>query len=192
VVGPDDRPVSDYFAAGLTAAARGSVSWMTQQGSPTVTVRGLDGHRPRTVVLYNAEKKLGKAVLIRGDEAAVLRARLEPLSSLSGRVLDATGRPLSGLPVRALFSHTGEPGERLPVQFFMTHGTWAAKLEGETRTDAKGRFHLDGLLPGLRYNLVVSKGESDDPGRAVFRRAGLTPAEAGQNQDLGDLRSGKE
>jgi RNA polymerase sigma factor (sigma-70 family) len=192
VVGPDDKPFSGYHAAGLTGAPRITSSYMVPRESPTVTVRGLGARRPRTVVLYSAEKKLGKALVLRGDEADPLRARLEPLSSLTGRALDATGRPLSGLHVRAALSRTGGDLDRLPVQFFITRGTWAAKLEAGARTDAEGKFRLDGLMPGLKYTLVASADGSDDPDRVVFRRDGLAPAEAGHTQELGDLRSTKE
>jgi RNA polymerase sigma factor (sigma-70 family) len=192
VVDPDDKPLSGYYAAGLTGSARNNVSWMVPHGSPTFTVRGLDGRRPRTVVVYSAEKKLGKALVARGDEAEPLRVRVEPLSGVTGRVLDAAGRPLSGLHVRADLSRMGEDLDRLPVQFFITRGTWAAKLEGKATTDADGKFRLDGLMPGLKYNLVVSEDDSDDPDRVVLRRDGVMPAEAGRTQDLGDLRGKKD
>jgi hypothetical protein len=192
VVGPDGKPLSGYYAAGLTGSARNNVSWMVPRGSPTFTVRGLDARQSRTVVVYRAEKKLGKAQVVRGDEVEPVRVRLEPLSSLTGRVLDAAGRPMSGLHVRATLGRTKEDLDRLPVQFFITAGTWAAKLEGKARTDADGKFRLDGLLPGLKYTLVVREDESDDPDRLVFRRDGVAPAEAGRNQDLGDLRSRKD
>jgi RNA polymerase sigma factor (sigma-70 family) len=192
VVGPDDKPLSGYYAAGLTGSARNNFSHMVPRESPTVTVRGLDTRRPRTVVLYSAEKKLGKALVVRGDEADSLRVRLESLGGLTGRILDAAGRPLSGLHVRAAFDRTGDEFDRLPVQFFITRGTWAAKLEGETTTDADGKFCLDGLLPGLKYTLVVSEDGSDDPDRLVIRRDGVAPGGAGGHQDLGDLRSKKD
>jgi RNA polymerase sigma factor (sigma-70 family) len=192
VAGPDDKPLSGYYAAGLTGSARNNVSWMVPHGSPTFTVRGFDGRRPRTVVVYSAEKKLGKALVVRGDEAEPQRVRLEPLSGVTGRVLDAAGRPLAGLHVRADLSRTPEDLDRLPVQFFITRGTWAAKLEGKATTDADGKFRLDGLMPGLKYNLVVSEDDSDDADRVVVRRDGVAPAESGRDRDLGDLRGKKD
>ena len=144
------------------------------------------------MVVYSAEKKLGKALVVRGDEAEPQRVRLEPLSGVTGRVLDAAGRPLAGLHVRADLSRTPEDLDRLPVQFFITRGTWAAKLEGKATTDADGKFRLDGLMPGLKYNLVVSEDDSDDADRVVVRRDGVAPAESGRDRDLGDLRGKKD
>jgi hypothetical protein len=154
------------------------------------TVRGLDPRGSRLVVLFSPEKKLGKVRVVRGDEAGPLQVRLEPLSSLTGRVLDADGRPRAGLTVRAVLSRGGEDGARLPTQLLFRIGTWA-KLEGRAATDAEGKFRLDGLLPGLKYTVVVSEDGSADPDRLVLRREGVAPAGAGRNQDLGDLRSKK-
>jgi RNA polymerase sigma factor (sigma-70 family) len=191
VVGPDDKPLSGYYAAGLTASPRNNVSWMFPHGSALLTVRGLDGQRPRTVVLFSPEKKLGKALVVHADKAGPLRERLEPLSSLTGRVLDAAGSPLPGLHVRAVLGRRGEDLDRLPVQFFIAGGTWAAKLEPAAGTDVEGRFRLDGLLPGLGYTLEVSEDDSADPNRLVFRREGVAPAEPGRTRNLGDLRGPK-
>jgi hypothetical protein len=188
-VGPDGKPFRGYYVAGLTASPRNNVSWMVPKDSPAFTVRGLDVRRPRTVVLFSADKKLGKAQVVRGDEAGPLQVRLEPLSSLTGRLLDADGRPWPGLPVRALLSRKGEDAARLPVQFFITRGTWVANLERSAKTDDEGKFRLDGLLPGLRYTLVVSEEGSADADRLVFQRDSVSPPEAGRDEDLGDLRS---
>src|SRR5262245_4696083 len=183
VVAPDGKPVRGYYAAGLTASARENVSWMTQKDSPTVTVRGIDGSRPRTVVVLSADKKLGAARPIRADEKGPVQVRLEALSSLSGRVVDTDGRPRAGLQVRALMSRTGADGRGLPTQFFITQGTWAAKLEPGAQTGADGKFQLDGLLPGVKYTLVVSDGDNE-----VIRRDGVSPPSAGKVEDLGTLK----
>jgi len=191
VIGADGKPLGGYFVAGLTASPRNNSSWRMPQESPTFTVRGLDGRCPRTVVVYSAERKLGKALTVRGDEAGTITVRLEPLSSLTGRVLDADGRPCVGAHVEVTFSGQGDNGARLPVQFFITRGTWAAKLEGKGTTDDDGRFRLGGLLPGLKYTLRASEDESADPERLIVQRDGISPPAAGLNEDLGDLRRQK-
>jgi RNA polymerase sigma factor (sigma-70 family) len=183
VLGPDGKPALAYFAAGLTASARQNVSWIMQRTSPTVTVRGLEKDTPRTVVVLTADGKLGKAAEVRADAAVPTRLQLEPLSGLTGRVVGADGRPRAGLQVRATFSQKGGDGTRLPVQFFMTGATWAAKLEPTAKTDADGKFRLDGLMPGLTYTLVAS----DDEGELARREAVMPPA-AGKTDDIGELR----
>jgi hypothetical protein len=157
---------------------------MTQKDSPAVTVRGLDKDRPRTVVVLSADGKLGKAQQVRADESGPVRVRLEPLSGLTGRVVNADGGPRAGLQVRAVLDRKGGDATRLPVQFFLTGSTWAARLEPSARTDAAGKFRLDGLMPGLPYILVVS----DDDGELI-RREGVSPPGAGKTDDVGDLRA---
>jgi hypothetical protein len=191
VIGADGKPLGGYFVAGLTASPRNNSSWLMPQESPTFTVRGLDRRCPRTVVLYSPERKLGKAQTVRGDEGGGFMVRLQPLSSLTGRILDADGRPCVGAQVEMSLSGKGDNGARLPVQFFITRGTWAAKLEAKGTTDADGRFRLAGLLPGLKYTLRASEGESDDPERMIVQRDGISPPAAGLNEDLGDLHRQK-
>jgi hypothetical protein len=187
VVGPDDKPIRGYYVAGLTASPRIHSSSILPQASATFTVRGLDVRRPRTVVVFSGEKKLGKVQVVRGDEPRPLRVRLEQLSSLTGRVLGADGRPRAGLHVGATLSRTGDDAARLPIQLFLSVGTWVANLERKTTTDAEGKFRLDGLLPGLKYTLVVSEGEPADADRVLLRRDSVSPPEAGRNEDLGDV-----
>jgi hypothetical protein len=191
VVGTDGQPFRGYFVAGLTATPRNTSAWLMPQASPTFTVRGLSANRPRMVVVYSAEKKLGKAQAVRGDEAGAITFRLEPLSSLTGRVLDSEGRPCAGIHVQATLDGKGDNGATLPVQFFLTSATWAAKLEPKGRTDADGKFRLDGLLPGLKYTLFVSEDGSADSDRVIVRRAGISPPAAGRNENLGDLQRQK-
>jgi hypothetical protein len=182
VVGPEGKPVRGYYVAGLTASARDSVAWMTQKDSAAVTVRGLDGSRPRTVVALSADKTLGAARPVRVDEKGPIQVRLEPLGGVTGRVIDSDGRPRAGIPVRATLSRTGDDGARLPVQFFLTAGTWAGSLEPKAETDADGKFRLTELMPGLKYILVVGDEAGD-----VLQREGISPA-SGRVEDLGDIK----
>jgi RNA polymerase sigma factor (sigma-70 family) len=191
VIGADGEPFRGYFVAGLTATPRNTSAWLMPHESPTFTVRGLSSRRPRTVVVYSAEKKLGKAQVVRGDETGPITFRLEPLSSLTGRVLDGEGRSWAGVHVQATLESKGDVGATLPVQFFITSATWAEKLEAKVTTDADGKFRLDGLLPGLRYTLLVSEDGSTDPDRVIAQRAGLSPPAAGHKKDLGELQRQK-
>jgi RNA polymerase sigma factor (sigma-70 family) len=192
VVGPDGKPFTGYYSAGLTGTAIIHSSAEIPQPSAEFTVRGLDPHGSRLVVVFSPEKKLGKVRVVRGDEAGLLEFRLEPLSSLTGRVLDADGRPRAGLTMRADLSRDGKDGARLPNQLLFNVAIWGKHLELKAVTDAEGKFCLDGLLPGLKYTLVVSQDGSDDSEGVVFQRDGVAPAKAGRIRDLGDLRSKKD
>jgi RNA polymerase sigma factor (sigma-70 family) len=187
VVGPDGKPSRGYYVAGMTASPRVHSSSIVPQWSATFAVRGLDVRRPRTVVVFSPEKKLGAVLVVRGDEAGPLQVRLRPLGSLTGRVLGADRRPRAGLRVHATLSREGEGTGGLPVQFFFTAGRWLANLEPKATTDEEGKFRLDGLLPGLKYTLVVSEGGPADAERVMLRRDSVLPPEAGRIEDLGDV-----
>jgi RNA polymerase sigma factor (sigma-70 family) len=182
-VGPDGQPFRGFHVAGLTASARNTTSWMMLRDSPTFTVRGLEKGKPRMVVVLSGDKKLGKAQVIRAEDAGPVQVRVEPLGNLTGRVVDADGRARSGVQVQAVLSRAGDDGTRRPVQFHVTK--WAASLEPQATTDAGGKFRLDGLMPGLMYMLVVS----DTDGGEIVRRDNVSPPSAGRTEDLGDLRS---
>jgi hypothetical protein len=56
------------------------------------------------------------------------------------------------------------------------------------KTDAEGKFRAEGLLPGLKYHLVVSDGELK-PGKVVAYHIEELLPESGMVKDLGDLKS---
>lgn len=92
---------------------------------------------------------------------------LWPAGQLTGRVVDPVGRPVEGALVQ-LTSWQNPPGSRIPVD------APALSLAIETRSDAQGRFQLDGLSPGSGRASIsrpgfarVSTGRFDVPaGRA--------------------------
>ncbi len=187
VVGTDGKPCTGYYVAGLTASPRDTFAWAFPRASSTFTVRGLQKPQSRMVVVLGADKKCGKAQMVRADDGP-LQLRLEPLSSLTGRVVDAGGSPCAGLYVRALLSRKwGDPGH-LPLQFHSVARTWAANLQREGKTDAEGKFQLEGILRGLEYTIEVRAGDAEDD-RLILRREGVAPPAPGRTEGLGDLRS---
>jgi hypothetical protein len=60
---------------------------------------------------------------------------------------------------------------------------WEKILNREATTDKDGKFRLDGLVPGLAYDLGVNDGAPQD----VIRRESLS-VESGTANDLGDLK----
>ena len=121
---------------------------------------------------------------------------LEPLGALAGRVLDAAGRPWAGLEVRA-YPHASLEGRRgdegfLPAEVF--DGEWRGMLEVAVTTADDGRFRLDGLVPGLLYQLVVTADgtfadATPEGGARIAHALASRPGGAGGTKELGDLTS---
>src|SRR5207302_1223715 len=124
VVGPDGQPLTGVLATGLTAvlpAARfrtrlleGPLAQKLEAAS--FTAHGIDPRQPRTLILVHPEKGLAKVQTLRGDEAGPLTVRLEPVGSISGRIVDAEGRPWSGLRLEALLHPNPTNWNSLPYE----------------------------------------------------------------------------
>jgi hypothetical protein len=139
------------------------------------TVYALDPAKPRTVVFYHAEQKLAGTLTVRGDEAGPLTARLGPAGVIAGRVLDADGQPVAGVTVGLIYwDETAREVDR--------HLRQRKELP---RTDATGRFRIEGIVPGVKFELGFRKG----PAALILQPRGQSrQVGAGATLDLGDLR----
>jgi len=162
--------------------------------SDSFTVGGLKAGRPRTLVFLHPEKKLGKVVKLQGDETKPLLVRLAPLdAALTGRILDANGRPWPGLKVSVgtLLGGRAFRDESYPPEFLWGYTAWMnLKVGGATTTDREGRFRIAELMPGLKYVLFAY--EENVPQGTPFAyhdRDLIVTIDPGKTKDLGDLKS---
>jgi RNA polymerase sigma factor (sigma-70 family) len=183
VVGPDGKPLAGAHVAGLSGVTRLLFGRTDRLDTDSFTVGGLDPKRPRPVVFVQAEKKLAKVQRVCGDESEPLTVRLEPLSAVAGRFLDADGKPLAGLKVTAALSFDEADNKDLPRELLLEYPAWSKVVNRETTTDAEGRFRIEGLVPGMHYQLTAKDG-----GGAMPYSGKLAPPEAGKTKDLGDLK----
>jgi hypothetical protein len=141
----DGKPLAGAWLSGLTH------HWPKAYKLPkaTATVVALDPKRPRTLVVYQAEKQLGGTFTIRGDEKGPLVAKLAPIAQVSGRLLDADGEPLAGAKV-SVNARTNTAREL--YRFAQPSGKPIV-------TDKDGRFTLPGVVPGIPFFLQIRKGE---------------------------------
>jgi hypothetical protein len=203
IVGPDGKPVRDVIAFGLTAIPDpGLRSFLPstrfaprslRQKESTFTAIGLDPKQPRHLVFVHPEKRLGKLLLLRGDEKGPLVVKLEPLGTVIGRARTKEGTAVAGCPV------IPEPPRLLPFYkdhpIELLHNTWRdgwssrrtlAWLPQMVKTDKEGAFRIDGLVSGLKYTLLVV-GEKPGPGVGPTHMHGNVTVESGKTRDLGDL-----
>jgi hypothetical protein len=182
VVGPDGKPLSDVQVGPLAP------SIIQSNSSPSVTVAGdgtfravnLDPYRPVDFAFYHAGRQLAGRVRLTGEEKGSVMVRLEPWGKATGRVLDAAGRPLVGAEVRPSWRERG--GQTLGTGHF----------GGEVTTDKDGRFEMDGLLPGLPFELaVLVAAHNGEPAvHVVYRFKDLTWT-VGEAKDLGTVTAEK-
>jgi RNA polymerase sigma factor (sigma-70 family) len=191
IVGPDDQPLAGVHAAGLVSApaAWPFAGYRTPSKGlerPNFTAKGLSVRQSRALVFYHPEKKLGKIVPVRGDETDSLTVRLEPLGAVKGRILNASGNPWAGLPVTVEVSRRVTDYKDVPWEVF--EGGLALTLAIKTKTDRDGKFHIEGLLPGLKYWLRAYEETSPARQKVALFLENLS-AESGKTKDLGDLKS---
>jgi hypothetical protein len=142
-------------------------------------------------VLAHPEKKLARVVTVPAGHKGPLTVRLEATGALTGRVLDFNGRPWAGLSVKASYRIgdleqarlAGKAITRLPAELLLDYPRWDKVLNRATTTDKDGKFHLAGLLPGLKYDLAVSDGQA----REITRER--LSVESGKSNALGDLKA---
>jgi RNA polymerase sigma factor (sigma-70 family) len=198
VVDADGKPLAGVVVFGLTAIpdpARGTIPRPSRFGPPppsrlktaSFTAVGLNPKEPRHLVFLHPEKKLGKVLLIRGDEKGPLLVKLEALGAVSGRVLTENGKPavglvvISTLPTRFAY-YRDYPIELLTTQrFAKRRGSSIHWLPEPVKTDAEGKFRLAGLLPGLKYRVMVRDAAAGGINKEIV-------VEAGKTKDLGEIK----
>jgi protocatechuate 3,4-dioxygenase beta subunit len=171
IVDPDGRPLTGVKACGLTAF--GGVASLKDDSFAAVA---LNPDRPRLLTFVQPDRKLVGHATLGGNESRLVTVQLQPWATLRGRLLDEEGKPLAGATVRASYS------------------TYAARWldgavsrpPGADKTDAAGRFVIEGVQPGQEFNVAFQKsGHFRDIGPAN-RSLSLKPAET---RDLGDIPS---
>jgi RNA polymerase sigma factor (sigma-70 family) len=171
VVGADGKPASGVTAYQLEAC----YSFPQKLKDGQFTAIALEADHPRTVLFVDAAKKLSATATLKGDEKDVT-VKLRPWGTLSGRVLDADGKPIAGAKVSASarndFSHTSLNG---------------VLNDSPTTTDADGKFALPVPSGEMRYSVsVVVKNK--------FQSTGYDPnakghaVKAGETTEVGDVK----
>jgi RNA polymerase sigma factor (sigma-70 family) len=189
VADADGRPLAGAHAAGLRPLTRFWFRAAERLQTASFAAGGMGPGRRRVLLFVHPEKKLARVLTLRGDEPGPLTVRLEPTGSVAGRILDARGRPWPGLKVTATYRveelrEAAPDQRRLPWELFLSQDSWGKVLNRETMTDAEGRFRLDGLVPGVEYDLRAAGGE----GAAVLAREWVS-TRAGVTRDLGEMKS---
>jgi RNA polymerase sigma factor (sigma-70 family) len=171
VLDPDGKPLAGASVAGLTDV------WQKRQTLPaaTFTATALNPQHPRTLIFYHEERKLAAHVVLRGDEKEPVSVRLQPVGTLTGRVVDPEGKPVEGAKVR--LEYRDAAGKRMRLGFGHSG-----------QTDAAGRFTFADVHAGPRFVLRASKG-GENGGLYYESRAGEHgPVRPGATTDVNDLK----
>lgn len=164
VEGPDGKPLGG-------ASVHGQFARLLWSGAMPAAfpLYGLEDGEGRTLLFRHTGKGLAGLREIKGGESGTIVVRLQPAASVRGRLRNDNGRP---------WRHT-----EMPVRFTLAEqpGWVFEHAPDKVRTDAEGRFRIDGLIPGMKYHAMVMQGQYP---RELFTDLAL---ESGQAKDLGDV-----
>jgi protocatechuate 3,4-dioxygenase beta subunit len=161
VVGPDGKPLTGVTVQGLS---RRRFDETTLEG-PEFTVEGIDPRMNRHMIFRHKKKNLGLFLTIQGGKASEpFIVKLQQCGSASGRLVDPSGEPIDGRGVQV-------------------GGVTSVLVGGGSqsmKTDKKGRFRFEGLVPGYSYHMMVEN--------VIGRIVATAVVEPGKNKDLGDIK----
>ena len=180
VVGPDGQPL----AGALTSGLNGRPLWMPPPlTTAAFTVSAVKPGQSRRLLFLHQANHLAGTLLVRGDEPGPLTVKLEPWGVVTGQLVTAEGKPLTGHQILS-----GE-GELITPEGVRPPPLDAGWLPDPVRPDKDGRFRVEGLVPGLKYrfdiakdgyvaritgiaarNITVRSGETKDLGKIVVER----------------------
>ncbi|MHC4404013.1 MAG: M56 family metallopeptidase [Planctomycetota bacterium] len=168
VLDPTGQPISGAYAHG-----HNKYSTFSEMRSPDFHVILYEPGEPRTLLFVHKERKLAGGRVLKGPQKSPVTVQLEPWGEIAGRLVNADGKPQVNVWIQGwAFGEPALPGYGVfPEQHYLT--------------DQQGRFHIEGLVPGIKYDLVVIK-EGYRVGREVV--VGLTVT-SGEIKDLGDVVS---
>ena len=166
VIGPDGRTLTGVVTEGEGADVSSATG--------TVTVSRLNVLRPRRFLFRHDAKKLVGCLVCKGDEAEPYVVRLEPWGTITGRLVDSSGKPRARVDMmsadwqRALIDPCG----------VISYGE---------KTDNDGRFRCERLVPGQSYSAHAVGDRAMKGGFGlVIDGVVLKP---GEMRDLGDVQA---
>jgi RNA polymerase sigma factor (sigma-70 family) len=169
IVGPDGKPLGGARVCGLSDSG----NWeMDPLPGAEFTVKALEPNKPRLLQFVHEGKKLSGFLRLRGDEKGTLQVRLERCGTLTGRLVTPDGKPMARAKVVYYTSEKQYSG--------LYYGTFQ-----DVQPDKSGRFCIEGLAPGLKYELFV--GQRFNELEIVGGRPKELTIKSGETKDLGDL-----
>jgi beta-lactamase regulating signal transducer with metallopeptidase domain len=166
-VGPDGRPIRSVKVQGLVPAPMAMT--VILDGSEAEAL-ALEPGKPRQVIAKSKDGKHVVRTFVSTEDPQPRTIQLGRAGSITGRIVDANGKPVTALLSHDQQARLAPDSDSIP----------------QVRADAKGRFRIDALLPGVRYSGEIRGGAGDTEvlGKA-FKDVVLR---AGEVRDLGDIR----
>jgi hypothetical protein len=135
--------------------------------SPKFVVKGLPTGPYRLDFIHRGHKLAGSLAL-QGDEKGDLAVALQPWGTATGRVVNEAGKPRTDVQIYSTIRERPDPAR--------------GDLLDKPTVDAQGRFRIEGLVPGVKYDALGSA--ASKAYGPVLQGAQVGPGEV---KDLGDI-----
>jgi RNA polymerase sigma factor (sigma-70 family) len=169
VLDPDGKPL-----AGVHVFNMNPLHFWTSRPLPAASFRltAMDPRGRRSLVFLHTDRHLVKAVELEGNAKDPITVRLEPAGTVTGRLVDEDGQPRSGVDLRIHFV-------RKDTDYVALH------LPEQIKTDPQGRFRIEGLAPGVVYQINLAGKPPNFTIGSVAPRVSIKP---GESKHLGDVK----
>jgi beta-lactamase regulating signal transducer with metallopeptidase domain len=153
--------------------------------SDKFTVNGYRPDEARKLLFVQLERKLAGSLIVVGPQTGPLSVQLHPWGAITGRVVDAEGKPMVGVQIKD-YNPIGLQDASIPKRlWYKDSDGQLQRMEDSEMTDKDGRFRIEGLAPGMKYGLSAWAQKGIKMlGKLI---SGVT-VESGQTKDLGDLK----
>jgi hypothetical protein len=143
----------------------------TKLRAASFPLTGLHPDRIQHITFVKEDRQLIGLLLARGESDLPYTVRMQPWGTVTGRIIDEKGKPLSA--ADQLIWDTG----------IRTKGDGSDSCEQDGgKTDTQGRFRVERFIPGLSYSAeVYHKNRVIGTAKLVLR--------AGEIRDLGDFQA---
>jgi hypothetical protein len=159
LLGPDGKPLAGARSFGANGR------WWDREAKDTAEfTEWCNPRRPCDTLFQHLEKGLIGVAHPPKENGGAVTVRMEPGAAVTGRLVNADGKPRAGVELEVLFGPKEE------------YARWPYSPE-RIRTDREGRFRVGALLPGYQFRLKGDRGE--------LRFGAPRP---GQTKDLGDVQ----
>jgi RNA polymerase sigma factor (sigma-70 family) len=181
ILDPEGHPVVGVQTEGLT--------WEPYDREPRLraasfAITNLHAVRGRRITFVKEDRKLIGFLLARADGEAPYTVRMKPWATVTGRIFDENGQPLTAVGSPTKQQIPAILGMKIRSKLASHDDPDAGELH-DLNTDFDGRFRIEKLFPGQRYSAAVYRGIGWYAGPA-FENLVLQPGEV---RDLGDIRT---
>lgn len=145
--------------------------WESLYRTGTFSLTRLHPDRVDRITFLKDDRKLIGFLAARGDREEPYTVRMQPWSTVTGRVVDENGKPVDVS--LAMYDSSVVTSDDSAL----------GRLVGGGKTDPQGRFHIDKLIPGEHYHAEMYWGYVLSG--VAFKDVVLQPGEV---RDLGEIR----